>query len=133
MIDFKTIFDICLGAFVGLLSSCSIELIMKEIAIIKLKRKVKFEINENLNFLKRNYSNVKISIIISSPLWDYISSSNIVIDMSFYNYMSLINLINHIRIYNQFEESIKNGEKYDKNLIIINRQDMIKIMEECNI
>ena len=133
MTDFKTIFDIFLGALVGLLSSGLTELIMKEIAIIKLKRKIKFEIKANLNYLKENYDNDKISIIISSPLWDYILNSNIVVEMSFGNYMDLINMLNHIKIFNQCEEHIKKGEKQNKDLIVKWRQEMIEIMEKCKI
>lgn len=133
MVDFKTILDILLGSLVGLLASGLTDLIMKEIAIIKLKRKIKFEITSNLNYLNDNYNNVKISIIISSPLWDYILNSDIVVGMSFSNYMDLINMLNHIKIFNQHEESIQKGEKQDKDCIVKWRQEMIKIMENCKL
>lgn len=131
MTDFKTIIDILLGALIGILASGLTELIMKEIEIIKLKRKIKFEIKANLNYLRENYENVKISIIISSPLWDYILNSNIVIEMSLGNYMDLINMLNHIKIFNQYEEHIKNGEKQNEDLIVKWRWEMIEIMEKC--
>ena len=95
------------GAVLGFLSSIIIDFISKKLAIHKLLDRLKLE----LSLIKKSVSNNLTSsgkIEFTSPIWDFIGQTNILLDMKKSLYERIINIHGGIKF---FIESEDNGNR----------------------
>ena len=105
--EWSTVFEVLFGAVIGFLSTGFTNWIIKKIHIHKLIKKLRFEVKSNLRGLKEIQNDTLHTCSLISPIWNEISSSNILLDIPTDVYIKLITIYTEVQHFNQAEETVQ--------------------------
>jgi len=133
-INWSTVFEVMLGAVVGFLSTGFTNWIMKKIHIHKLTKKLRFEMKSNLRGLQKIQDDTLNTYTFTSPIWNEISSSNVLLDIPTKVYVKLVTIYTEVQHFNRAEETVQKkvaqGESIDLDEISKLRKHLLTVMEK---
>lgn len=104
--SWSTVFEVLFGAVIALISSGITGWITRKIHVYQLIKKLRFEINDNLQKLQEIEKNSANMYRYDSPIWDQISSTNVLLEMSSDTYKKLVTIYSEVKKFNQEEEDM---------------------------
>lgn len=132
-IDWSTVFEVLLGAIVGFMSTGFTSWIIKKIHIHKLIKKLRFEVKSNLRGLQKIQDDTLNTYALTSPIWNEISSSNVLLDIPTKVYVKLVTIYTEVQHFNRAEETVQRrvaqNEPVDLEEISKLRKHLLTVME----
>lgn len=132
-IDWSTVFEVLLGAVVGFMSTGFTNWIVKKIHIHKLIKKLRFEVKSNLRGLQKIQDDTLNTYALTSPIWNEISSSNVLLDIPTKVYVKLVTIYTEVQHFNRAEETVQRrvaqNEPVDLEEISKLRKHLLTVME----
>jgi len=123
-----------LGAVVGFISNVLLNYIGRKLAVRKLMKKIKLELEANKNMLEKKKDDLDRVIKFESPLWNLVAKSKVILDIDPNTYLKIVNIYVAIKQLNNLEKSIKNKSTIDalddsiKEGIVEKRGEILKAM-----
>lgn len=132
-VEWSRVFEVLLGAVVGFLSTGFTNWIVKKIHIHKLIKKLRFEVKSNLRGLQKIQNDTLNTYSFTSPIWNEISSSNVLLDIPIKVYVKLVTIYTEVQHFNRAEETVQRrvaqNEPVDLDEISKLRKHLLTVME----
>lgn len=133
LVEWSRVFEVLLGAVVGFLSTGFTNWIVKKIHIHKLIKKLRFEVKSNLRGLQKIQNDTLNTYSFTSPIWNEISSSNVLLDIPIKVYVKLVTIYTEVQHFNRAEETVQRrvaqNEPVDLDEISKLRKHLLTVME----
>lgn len=128
-IDWSDVISVFIGAFLGFVLGLFSTYISKKIGVKELKKKIKIELEGNRKSLFDVKDNYSVLIQTYSPVWDVVSSSDMLIQIDSNSYVKIIRAYAALQELNEQERKIDISTENGKKMIVELRNNTIKIID----